>query len=268
MAMLVGVGLCGRAAAQDPPKSDPPKPDLPRSEPETAPQDGVRIVTELTLDYASKYVWHGLNLVNDGVFQPEIALSRGGLSLSFWGNLETTNSNRPRYGRDSAGHLTEVDTSLSYSGARGATGWSLGVIDYQYPRTGYPRYREWVVGVSRDVPWGGASLEVHTNLGDLTGTYATLGLTGSVPTRLGHTQAIDLGFELTYGDVRCNRFLYDYDAPAFTDAHLSAGMTFACGPAWSLGVTAHASALLASDLMRGQPRRQNAWLNLSLGTAF
>lgn len=50
---------------------------------------------EAELTVASKYVWRGLNLVNDWVVQPGLTVSRGPISVGLWGNFEPTNWNLP-----------------------------------------------------------------------------------------------------------------------------------------------------------------------------
>ncbi len=231
-------------------------------------QDSRKIETELTLDFSSKYVWHGLNLVNDPVFQPGISFSSSGFTVSFWGSMELTNWNEPNYTRKPAGRFCEIDTSVEYAGQLGQTGWNVGIIDYQYPGTGIERYREWFAGVSFDSAWGSPSISVNTGNNGHTGTYATLGLSQSVPARIGSAEALDFAMELIYGDSRCNRFLYGHDGATFTDVHLTASAEFAMGKGWTLNPTLHYSTLLHSALLRGEPRRSNVWVSCSVGIKF
>jgi hypothetical protein len=147
-------------------------------------------------------------------------------------------------------------------------GWNVGIVEYQYPGTGFERYREWFAGVSFDEAWGAPYMTVYTGNNATTGSYATVGLSHSLPVHFGKTEAIDLGVELTYGDARCNRFLYGWDGSTFTDILLSAGAEFDLGRGWTLTPTLNYSTLLHSKLLAGAPRRSNVWAAFSFGFKF
>ncbi len=227
-----------------------------------------RIETELTLDFASKYVWHGLNLVNDPVLQPNLAFTYGRFSVSFWGNLELTGWNEPNFDRHPRGRFTEVDTTLEYSGSWAKGSWNVGVVEYQYPGTGFERYQEWFAGLACDATWGSPEITLYKGSKARTGAYATLGVSHSVPLKLSCTETLDLGAELSFGDSKCNDFLYGHDRAGFTDVHLTAGAEFALGKGWSLTPSLHYSTLLSKRLLEGEPRRTNVWLQVGLGTKF
>jgi len=55
-------------------------------------EDEGEIGFELTADFFNKYVWRGQNLVDDWVFQPGVSATYGGLTASFWGNLDLTDA--------------------------------------------------------------------------------------------------------------------------------------------------------------------------------
>ena len=48
---------------------------------------------DATLDFNSKYIWRGQNLVDDWVMQPGASTTFGGLTLGVWGNVDMTNEN-------------------------------------------------------------------------------------------------------------------------------------------------------------------------------
>lgn len=231
-------------------------------------QDAKKIETAITLDFASKYVWHGLNLVNDSVFQPGASFTMCGITLSLWGSMELTNWNAPNYVRTPKGRFAEIDTTLQYDGTYRSMGWNVGIVDYQFPGTGWERYREWFAGVSFEEVWGSPWLAVYTGNNDRTGTYATLGVSHSLPVSLGKTQAIDLGVELTYGDARSNRYLYGWDGSSFTDVHLCASADFDLGRGWTATPSLNYATLLHGGILRGAPRRSNVWACVSFGFKF
>lgn len=223
---------------------------------------------EVSADLASKYVWRGINLVNAPVFQPSVSLELRGLKLTMWGSCELTNWNAPNYPRAPAGRFTEFDSTAQYSGKFGDAGWSLGIIDYQFPGTGSKRYEECFGSFGFDSAWGSPSLTLYRGNNRFSGIYATLAMSRSIPTRLVRSREIDLGIELSYGDAQCNKFLYGCDAASLTDVHLHAGTELALGRGWTLTPSLHFSSLLRAGLLDGQPRRTNVWLNLNVGASF
>ncbi|HEC03038.1 MAG TPA: hypothetical protein ENI81_05820 [Phycisphaerales bacterium] len=88
-------------------------------------EDESEIGFEMTADFFNKYIWRGQNLVDDWVFQPGATVSYGGLSASFWGNLDMTDEN------GSSGEFSEIDLTLEYSGqfpGIDILGYSVGMI--------------------------------------------------------------------------------------------------------------------------------------------
>lgn len=231
-------------------------------------QEGRAIQTEVTLDFATKYVWHGLNLVNDSVFQPQVSFSAAGVTLSLWGSMEMTNWNTPNYVKAPKGRFSEVDATLQYDGAYRSMGWTVGIVDYQFPGTGFERYREWFGGISFDEQWGAPWICVFTGDNDTSGTYATVGLSHAIPARLGKAESLNLAIEVAFGDARSNRFLYGYDGAAITDVNFCLDTEFDLGSNWTFKPALHGSTLLHPDLLRSQPRRSNVWASFSFGFKF
>jgi hypothetical protein len=218
-------------------------------------QQQERISTTITLDLASKYVWHGVNLVNDWVVQPGVSFSSRGLTLSLWGSMEATAWNRPNYPRNPCGRFTDLEESLEY----GKDNWKVGINDVHCPGTGAARYREWYAGLSAEQMWGAPELTVYTSGSSRTGTYAVLGLSHSLG-REG--KSLDLGAEITYGDKPFNDYLYGRPRAGFSDLHLSAGTALSLSKGWSLTPSLHYSRILKGSRSPGEPRQTNAWLSL------
>lgn len=105
---------------------------------------------ELTADYFNKYIWRGQSLVDDWVFRPGVSVGYGGLTASFWGNMDLTNENT------SNGEFSEVDLTLDYSASIPGIdilGYSVGLIHYDFPVNGSADdTSELYAGVSLDVP--------------------------------------------------------------------------------------------------------------------
>ncbi|MEA2553913.1 MAG: hypothetical protein QOJ65_2089 [Fimbriimonadaceae bacterium] len=214
-----------------------------------------KLSTTVTLDLASKYVWHGVNLVNDWVVQPGVSFSTHGLTLALWGSMEGTDWNRPNYPRNPRGCFTDVEASLEY----GKDNWKVGINDVHCPGTGEARYREWYAGLSAEQIWGAPELTVYTSGSSRTGTYAVLGLSHSLG-REG--KSLDLGAEITYGDKPFNDFVHGRQRAGFSDLQLSAGMTLSLSKGWSVTPSLHYSRIFKGSRSPGEPRQTNAWLSL------
>jgi hypothetical protein len=118
---------------------------------------GISASAEATL--ASAYVWRGLNLVDNPVFQPSVTLGSQGWSLSAWGNVELTNLNSGAYTihSDPEGAFTEVDLTLEYSLDLPLVSLAAGIIDYQFPGQGLNRTQELYVSAGLDAPFSPAA---------------------------------------------------------------------------------------------------------------
>lgn len=232
----------------------------------TLAQSSDKIEVEVTLDVASKYVWHGLDIDDEWVLQPGFLLSRDGFSFGFWGNLELTDWNEPNYNKNPQGKFSELDLWLEYGSEYGDHSWSVGVVDYQFPGTGEARYREWFGSLGTSKPWGDLTLFLATGNNDYTGTYASLTIERSVELEGG--LPLDYSASLSWGDARSNLYLYDYDKSGMSDVHLVAGTSLEVGGGWTLAPSAHYSTLLNKNMIPGEPNRTNLWFEFSFGFGF
>ncbi len=99
----------------------------------TYAEDEAEIGFDLSAGSFNKYIWRGQNLVDDWVFQPGVSATYGGLTASFWGNLDMTDEN------GSNGEFSEIDLTLDYSGqfpGIDILGYSVGMINYDFPVNG------------------------------------------------------------------------------------------------------------------------------------
>lgn len=82
---------------------------------------------EAELPYYSKYVWRGMNRVDDSVLQPSLGLGLFGFELGFWGNYDLTDIN------GSSGEFTQVDYTLGYEFTLPKIALGAGFIHYTFP---------------------------------------------------------------------------------------------------------------------------------------
>lgn len=227
-------------------------------------QEAPKIQTSLDVTLLNKYVWRGVNYVNDFVLQPNVAFSMQGFTLSFWGNLELTNWNAPNYPRNPAGRLTEIDATLEYGQAFSMGAWKVGYIDYQFPGTGSGRYGELYAGAELESAFS-PSITIYKGTKSGMGTYVELG--GSHEFE-GAGQALTLAGVLGYGDKKSNSFFYGNAKNAFTHVQLDLSTAFKAGHGWSLTPSISYSTLLERNHLGGQPRRSNLSLGLTMSRSF
>ncbi len=231
-----------------------------------AAQLGKPFEIEAELTVAPKYVWRGINIVNDWVIQPGVTVSRGGFSLGVWMNFEPTNWNLPNYNQAPRGRVTEMDVTLEYSKSIGVAEASVGVVDYQFPGTGGRRYQEFFGSVGLSHLWGSPELRVFT--GSRSGTYATVSVSHELPGTYFGQGGIELDASLSFGDARSNNFYYGSRKTALSDLELTASKSFGFGDRLSLTPAVHFATLLDRSLNAGQPRRSNLWFSISVGAKF
>ncbi|MFW6119155.1 MAG: hypothetical protein ACOC7S_02350 [Planctomycetota bacterium] len=221
----------------------------------------------LTLDatYNSKYIWRGINVVDDHVFQPSVTLGYKGLSANVWGNRDLTSIN------GNAGNFTEIDYTLDYSWSCGDAGFSVGAIYYDFPHSGGPSTTELYGSVGMDWPLA-PTLAVYYDVDEADGAYLNLGV--------GHTFAdvwtpsqdvavsIDLGASVGFATSNYNRFYFGEDKSAFTDLLFSLGAPFAIGDRWTITPTVNFSQLLDDDIRDSTSDDTNVWGGVSLAYSF
>jgi hypothetical protein len=224
-----------------------------------------KIETEIRLDFASKYVWHGLNLVNDSVLQPNVTFSANGFFVSVWSNFELTNWNEVNYDRSPKGRFTEFDTTLEYTNTIRSASWKAGVVDYQYPGTGLERYQEWFAGLAWENAPGSPTITLFKGSKSSMGSYALLGVSHSVSCK---KNTLDLSADIGFGDAKSNNFYYGNETASFTYAQLSASTDIQIGKGWTMTPSLYFSTLLNRRHLEGAPRRTNLWLQLGVSTKF
>lgn len=213
---------------------------------------------EAAVGLASKYVWRGLVIDNEPSLQPSVSLSSRGFTLGFWGNLELTDWNNANYERPGRGRFREIDLTMEYA----QDAWWAGVGDYHFPGTGWERWQEFYAGYSFDAP---GSPWISLAWGEKSGTSATVGLSHSFAAG---SRSLDANLEVSWSDRTATDFFYGHRTSGFTDAMFSIGTEIDAGRGFVLTPRLHASTLLSSHLLEGEPRRSNVWASLELRFSF
>jgi hypothetical protein len=168
----------------------------------------------------SNYVWRGQNLGEDGVIQPNLSIGFGyGLSLGVWANY---NIDDDRY--SSSHQVNEVDYTIDYSRDLGPVGISLGVIYYDFPRTGGFDTQEWYAGVTANILLS-PTLTVYRDFHEFDGTYIALGIGHDI--ELNEQAALSLGASLGWGSESYHNGYFGVKDDSLSDYNLSASVAFA-----------------------------------------
>ena len=219
----------------------------------------------LEMTFSSRYVWRGINLVDDPVFQPSISATHRGFTLSIWGNMEMTNSN------DEVGEFTEIDYVFDYTWSWNELSLSAGAIHYQFPNVGPPTTTEVYGGVGLDVLLS-PTLTVYQDVDQADGTYAALSLghtfEGAWAISDGIRMSVDLSSSIGYGSSNFTDFYYGSESVAFTDALISVGLPIAIVERWTITPSVSYSSLLDGGVRRGMDEDDNVWGGLSLSFSF
>ena len=200
---------------------------------------------EFTADYFDKYVWRGQNLTDEPAFQPGLSASYGGLTVSVWGSMDTTNIN------GNSGDFSEIDYSLDYSGDLfEGVGYSVGAVYYDFPGTATPDTTEVYWGLSFDLPLS-PSVTVYHDVDEAEGTYIALGLGHSIE-KIGEIAdgvpvGLELGASLGWGDSDYNLFYWGVDNSKMNDLTLSLSLSMEI-VGWSVAPSLNYVTLLSDSI--------------------
>src|SRR3990172_10535048 len=82
------------------------------------------IIVGMDNSFYNKYIWRGINLNDDPVWQPAVWANYKNLTLNVWASYDLTDFN------GQVGNITEVDYTLDYSWAWDKVHCSVGGIHY------------------------------------------------------------------------------------------------------------------------------------------
>jgi hypothetical protein len=228
---------------------------------EEAADSGIGV--DVTLDFNSKYIWRGQNLVDDMVFQPGASTMFGDLTLGVWGNMDMTNEN------DEGGNFTEIDYYADYSAdLTEGIGYSLGYIYYAFPQGSNDTY-EFYGGLNFDV-FLSPSVTWYYDADEVEGSYVAFGIGHSIELPEDAPFGIDLGLNVGWADSSYNEYYWGVDDDGFNDLTVSVGFPMEIG-GWSLTPSVNYAYLLDSDIQDSDAydsSNDQFYAGISLGTSF
>lgn len=173
------------------------------------------------LDFASKYVFRGVTVNDEPVFQPSASIGFGDdnigrLSAGIWGNMDLGDE------FENEGEFTEVDYIVDYSHAIDIVGFSIGYIYYDFPNTDLDPTQEVYAGLSLDTILQ-PSLTAYYDFDLADGVYLNGGIGHSI--ELSDAATMDLGLNIGWMDDDQAAFYYGTDS-GFSDVNASVGFGY------------------------------------------
>jgi len=172
----------------------------------------------------SRYVWRGLELNEDPVFQPDAWVSHKGFSLTVWGNMEMTRIYNGHGENGDPGDFTEVDYTLAYAGSFKKLHYSLGYIYYDYPHTAYPCTHEVFGSIGYDTLLS-PTVTVYRDFKEADGWYMTLGVSHDIELKRLLNSTLTLSGTVGFSSENHTGLYYGEDANTCSDALLSAKLS-------------------------------------------
>ena len=213
-----------------------------------------KLAVEVRTDFFSDYVFRGLRLNKDPVFQPSVNVGYKQLTATIWGNLETTDI------YDSKGEFTELDWILDWSDNSPIEGvcYSVGLVHFDYPNTEFEDQdtTEFYVGLNFDF-FLNPSFKANFDLDEAEGVYLQFGLSHSVEqiVKLGNTPVgMEIAANLGWGDDSCNRYYSDIAGAHLNDLTLTLAFPIELKGNWSIIPSLNYATLIDRDI-----RKANAY---------
>ena len=218
-----------------------------------AEEAGPTLGFDFSVDYVSKYIWRGQNLQDDGAIQPSFNLTYGNFTGNIWISAEMSRIN------DNSGEITEVDYTLDYSNAfpgLEGVGYSIGVINYQFPNTKVDDTTELYAGLSFDWLFN-PSITFYHDVDEVKGgTYMSLGFGHSFESigeiASGVPVGMDISASLGWGNEKYNNAYWTggpgVNTSGMNDFVLSIAFPMEFSNGWSLTPSLNYVVLMDGDI--------------------
>ncbi|NOZ22645.1 MAG: hypothetical protein GXP25_16330 [Planctomycetes bacterium] len=220
--------------------------------------------------FNTKYVWRGLAVVDQPVWQPDFTVGYGPVSFNWWGNMDMTRwGEHAGYGNQ-RGEFTEIDYTVDISIPVSIFTVSGGYLAYTFPHTGVDSTTELYTGVSADC-FLNPSLKVFFDVDEVKGRYGLLSFSHSVDLfKIG--KDIKVGAELSVGgglgSTEFNDFYYGVSKRTLVDVQIDGGLPIGIGEHITVTPGIHWSKVVNPALREGPTRDDTGWLGITTGVSF
>jgi len=147
---------------------------------------------EAELPVYTKYVWRGMNLVNDAVLQPSLGINVFGFHAAAWSNMYLTDI------ANESGQFGEFDYTLGYTLGLAIVEFGAGFIHYSYPKHHFDDTTEFYLSGKVNVILS-PSLAVYQDIDKFKGAYWAASIEHGFG--LGETMELDLTAGLGLGSA-------------------------------------------------------------------
>ncbi len=233
---------------------------------------GVAQADDFTLEgdntFNSKYVWRGINLNDDWVYQLSATAGYKWVTFNVWSNVELTDENDygGKYG-SGEGEITEVDYTADISYSFDKLTLSTGAVHYTFPNTPFDSTTEVYGGLGPDVI-GLPTITVNHDVDEAGGVYGAFSLGHTFENIVILSESSRLGFDVSASvaaaSERYNEFYFGLDEAALTDVSFYGGIPLSVGPHLSITPAANYSTLIDDELRDSTDDEDNFWWGVSL----
>jgi hypothetical protein len=222
----------------------------------------------IDLPVNSKYMWRGLELNEDSVFQPEAWVKYKSLSLRVWSNMELTDVHNGHGENGDSGDFTQVNYILQYENSIDKIKFNGGYIYYDYPHTSYPGTWELFGSIGFDMLLS-PTLTVYRDFKEADGWYSTFGLSHAIELNQFLNSTLNLSGNIAFSSENHTKYYYGKDTNTFTNSLLSAGLKIPITDAIAIVPTVNYSALLGSMRDEGLNKRNDTfWCGIKVSCSF
>jgi hypothetical protein len=208
---------------------------------------GVASAGSVTADFASAYVFRGVTLNDEAVFQPgvesglPIPEEYGSLTIGAWGNYDIGEGDSA-YGLKSS-EFSEIDLYASYGLPTLIEGLdlSLGWTEYTYPNNGVSD-KEASIGAGISVADIALGATAYLGVGGAAKGTTYLEFTAGYDIAIDEALSASLGASVAYVD-------FEDGENGLHDGSLSAGLSYAFAEGWSAGISAAYIAQLDDEVL-------------------
>lgn len=214
----------------------------------------------------SKYMWRGLELNEDPVFQPDVWVKYGGFSLTVWGGMELTGVHNGHGENGDTGDFTEVDYILKYEREVNDFKFGLGYIYYDYPHTSYAQTYEVFASIGYNV-FLSPTLTVYRDFKEADGFYATFGISHEIP--LTSFMTLAMSGTLGFSSKNDSEFFYGESSNTCSDGLITAALKFPITQNITIIPSVNYSALLGSVRDKHINKRDDTfWSGINIALSF
>ncbi len=223
------------------------------------------LTVEADLALNSKYLWRGLELNEDPVFQPEICIGYKGFSAAVWGNMELTDVYNDHGADGDTGDFTELDYIVDYSGSLSRFNYSVGAIYYDFPHTSFTDTLEIYVALGYDCLLS-PTLTVYRDLRANDGYYVTAGISHDFDLQFFLNSTLSTSATVGCANRRMTRYYYGERKTAVTDALVSASLSIPVTKHIAIAPSVHYSALIDGGIRNENlgDKDDNLWCGITV----